>query len=118
MPPTMPHRVTITTTLPPEVDPATGKQVTPPPAVAAGVRARLSRTPIANSSDSDENNSGQGTTLSDWTVLLPAGTAVTSGSRLTDATGRTFEVIGEPAKRPDHRPRFIAAAVRLISDMQ
>lgn len=118
MPPTMPHRVTVTTPLPSTVDPATGKQVTPPPVVAVGVRARLSRTPVANSSDSDETHTGQDTTLSDWTILLPTGTNLTSGSRITDAAGRTFEVVGEPARRPDHRPRFLAAAVRLISDMQ
>jgi head-tail adaptor len=117
MPPTMPDRVTVTTPQPATVDPATGKRVTPAPLVVV-VRARLSRAPVGNSSQGSDTTAGQDTTLSDWTLLVPAGTHLTAASRVLDSEGRTFEVQGQPARRPDRHPRFLAAAVRLISDMQ
>lgn len=60
----------------------------------------------------------QNTTISLWTLLVPAGTTLTSASSFTDESGRRYVVVGQPADRPDHKPQFRAAAARLISDMQ
>jgi len=74
---------------------------------------------VANVSAATENNIGQATTISAWTVLLPVGTTVTSQSTVEHpATGRKWQIEGNPTGRPDHDPVFIAAAMRLISDMQ
>jgi hypothetical protein len=35
-----------------------------------------------------------------------------------DELGQVFQVVGAVARRPQHRPEFLAAAARLISDMQ
>jgi hypothetical protein len=61
--------------------------------------------------------SAQDTTISLWTILVPKGTTLTPDS-VVEHSGRKFEVVGQPADRPDHRPIFRAAALRLISDMQ
>lgn len=60
----------------------------------------------------------QNTTISLWTLLVPAGTVLTSASTFTDESGRKYSIVGQPADRPDHQPQFRAAAARLISDMQ
>jgi hypothetical protein len=60
----------------------------------------------------------QDTTISLWTLLVPISVAITSGSTVVDEYGNKFAVTGRPAERPNHRPIFRAAALRLISDMQ
>jgi hypothetical protein len=65
-----------------------------------------------------EMKSTQDTTISLWTLLVPITVAITSDSTVTDEAGNRFAVTGRPASRPDHRPIFRAAALRLISDMQ
>jgi hypothetical protein len=60
----------------------------------------------------------QNTVISWWTVIVPAGTVMTSASTVLDEQGRKFAIEGDVADRPDHRPVFRAAAARLISDMQ
>lgn len=59
----------------------------------------------------------QNTTISLWSLLVPLGTALTSASEVRGPPG-VFRVVGQVADRPDHRPLFRAAALRLISDMQ
>jgi hypothetical protein len=65
-----------------------------------------------------EMKSMQDTTISLWTLLVPMSVALTSDSTVVDEVGNKFVVTGRPASRPDHRPIFRAAALRLISDMQ
>lgn len=65
-----------------------------------------------------EMRSTQDTTISLWTLLVPMDVALTSDSTVIDEAGNKFVVTGRPAQRPDHRPMFRAAALRLISDMQ
>lgn len=87
--------------------------------MAVEVPGRVSQTPVGNVSQASEQRAGQDTTISQWTLLVPPNTTIASGSEVTDlATGRTWVVEGNPAGRPDHRPKFMAAALRLISDMQ
>lgn len=119
MRPKMPRRVTITTPPDPVIDSATGRQIPPgPPTVATNIPARLSQQPVEDLGGQVELLASQNTTISLWTVLVPAGTALTSRSTVVDELGRTFQIIGKPADRPDHRPQFRAAAARLISDLQ
>ncbi len=117
MPPTYPETVTVTTPLPSEVDPATGLETTPAPHVA-DVRARLSQQPVATVGSQVEQMAAQQTVISLWTLLVPPGTTLTPLSTVRDSRGRLFEVSGDVADRPNHKPQFRAAALRLISDMQ
>lgn len=82
------------------------------------VRARISQSPVANVGSQVELLATQHTVISFWTVIVPAGTVMTSQSTVTDEDGRKFAVTGDVADRPNHRPQFRAAAMRLISDMQ
>lgn len=80
---------------------------------------RLSQSPVANLGSQVELLATQSTTISMWTVLVIPTATLTSRTTVTDqATGRIYRVEGEVARRPDHRPQFLAAAARLISDMQ
>lgn len=119
MAPKLPQTVTITTPQDPVVDPATGLETIPPPHVAPGVAARLSQKPIADLGSQIELLATQDTTISLWSLLVGPREVLTSRSTVVhDASGRRFEVVGQPADRPDHKPQFRAAALRLISDMQ
>lgn len=111
-------RVAITTPSKPAVDPATGKETTPVPHQASDVPARLSQRPVAEVSGQSEQRAEQNTTISSWTILVPPGTVLTDLSTVLDQRGRTFEVDGEVADRPNDKPQFRAAALRLISDIQ
>lgn len=117
MPPKYPETVTVATPLPPTVDPATGLETTPPPHVA-NVAARLSQQAVATVGSQVEQMAAQATVISLWTLLVPPGTTLTPLSTVRDSLGRTFEVTGDVADRPNHAPQFRAAAVRLISDLQ
>lgn len=86
--------------------------------MAHDVPARLSQAPVANVGGQVEILANQNTTVSFWTLLVPAGTVLTERSSVVDESGQNFQVIGNVADRPNHRPQFRAAAVRLISDMQ
>lgn len=115
--PKLPQMVVITTPQDPTVDPATGRETTPPPLVA-NVRARLSQKPVADLGSQVELLAEQNTTISLWTLLVPPGTVLTARSTVVDENAQRYEVVGHPADRPNHRPQFRAAALRLISDMQ
>lgn len=121
MPPRWTHSLRITTPRTPTVDPNTGQEITLPPTVAV-VPGRVSLRPVGDISRQTELLAEQSTTVSLWTLLVPKSTELTSASTVVDVTDplaeRTFVVVGQPARRPDHRPAFIAAPVRLISDMQ
>ncbi|MFD8496337.1 hypothetical protein [Amycolatopsis sp. NPDC059657] len=60
----------------------------------------------------------QDTTISYWTILVRPGTPLREDSTVVDASGRTFEVQGKPARRPERATKYVAALARLISDMQ
>lgn len=117
MRPRFPQTVEITTPGPLTVDPVTGNQI-PGPSTVESVRARISQSPVANVGSQFELLAAQNTVISLWTVIVPAGTVMTSQSTVLDEQGRTFTVEGDVADRPNHRPLFRAAAARLISDMQ
>lgn len=80
--------------------------------------ARLSQKPVVDISSGDELRVSQDTEVSQWTLIVPRGTELTSKSTVTDADGRVFQVSGSVADRPKHRPQFRTASLRLISDMQ
>jgi hypothetical protein len=87
--------------------------------VETGVPARLSQTSVANISQQAELLATQNTVISLWTILTGPRSGLTSDSIVEDEeTGRRFEIAGEVARRPDRHPQFLAAAARLISDMQ
>lgn len=88
------------------------------PVVQERVPARLSQAPVANVGGQVELLANQKTVISLWTILVDASTTLTSDSVVEDGKGRRWAITGEVALRPDHRPRFKAAAARLISDMQ
>ncbi len=118
MPPPMPRTVTISTPGAPTVDPVSGNE-RPGGLATATVPAWLSQRPVADVGGQIELLASQNTTISLWTLLVPAGTVLTSSSTFTDESGRKYVVIGQPADRPDFPPhQFRAAAARLISDMQ
>lgn len=121
MSPRWTHSLRISTPQAPTVDPDTGLEITPPPMVAT-VPGRVSLRPVGDTSRQAELLAEQNTTISLWTLLVPKSTELTSASEVVDITNplaeRTFVVVGQPARRPDHRPVFVAASVRLISDMQ
>lgn len=112
------EKVEITTPPAPAVDPATGREMTAAPHVVPDVPARLSQRPVAEVGGQSEQLAEQTTTTSSWTLLVPPGTVLTERSTVLDSRGRTFMVVGEVADRPNTRPQFRAAAVRLISDLQ
>lgn len=116
MAPPMPKTVTITTPGPATTDPETGNPRPGPPTVQT-VKAWLSHRQIAHVGVQIEIRAAQETTISLWTVLVPAGTVLESSS-IVEENGARYEVIGDPADRPDHRPIFRAAALRKISDLQ
>jgi hypothetical protein len=100
-----------------QTDPVTGL---PMPAVPVDVvePARLSQKPVIDVSSAAEFRGQQSTVLSNWTILVAPGSALTSESTVIDELGQQFQVVGAVARRPQHRPTFLAAAARLISDMQ
>lgn len=117
MSPPMTKPVTVSTPGPSTGDPVTGND-TPGPLVSQETLAWLSQNSVVETGAQIELNAVQDTTISLWTFLCPLGVPLTSKSTVTDVDGRKFVVVGQPAQRPDHRPRWQAASLRLISDMQ
>lgn len=108
----------ISTPGPATVDPETGNPRPGTPTVQQ-VMGRLSQSPVANIASQFELMATQQTVISLWSVLVPAGTVMTALSTVTEVeTGRQLAISGDVADRPHHRPKFRAAAARLISDMQ
>ncbi|HEY3557397.1 MAG TPA: hypothetical protein VGL05_08035 [Kribbella sp.] len=101
----------------------TGKPIPADPVVVADVPVRLSQKSTLDTSSLVEIEGAQTTSVSSWDLLTPptvrgAPSPINEKSVLIDADGREFEIQGHVARRPEHRPIFLAAAVRLISDMQ
>jgi hypothetical protein len=111
------HRVRLETPGPKVVNPATGLEESQT-TVRYNVPARLSQAPVANVGSQIELLASQNTTISLWTLQVPPSELLTSQTVAYDDDGRAFKVVGEPARRPDQRPDFLVASVRLISDMQ
>lgn len=81
--------------------------------------ARFSQAAVANSSQQRELLAAQNTLISEWTILVGAGTLLTSQSSVVnEATGEKFAITGRVARRPEKHPKFLAASARLISDLQ
>lgn len=117
MPPRFPSPVTIRTPAGFAVDPVSGNE-RPLPPIVEQTTAYLAQQPVGEASSQTEQLASQHTVISLWTLLVRPSTTLTSDSTVTDTSGRTFQVVGQVADRPHHRPTFRAAAVRLISDMQ
>lgn len=118
MRPRFPTTVRLRTPGPPTTDPETGNEV-PGPVVETTSPAYLSQRAVANVSMAIEDRARQTTVISLYTLLLPAGTPITSETRVVDTDGWQYEVEGDPAERRSlRRPAFIAAALRRISDLQ
>lgn len=119
MRPKYPRRMTWTTPGPSTTDPVSGNRV-PGPSIVEEVSARISQRPVANVGAQLEIQAGQDTSVSFWTILMPYpdSASLTSKSTGVDDLGRKFAIEGDIADRPDHKPKFRAAAARLISDMQ
>lgn len=115
--PNLPEKVWIRNPESSVEDPQTGN---PRPTVPTPepTPARLSQKPVVDVSSGDELRASQSTDVSQWTILVPRGTALTAASVITDEDGRVFQVSGAVADRPKHRPQFRTASLRLISDMQ
>jgi hypothetical protein len=80
--------------------------------------ARLSQKPVADIGSQIEIAGQQSTVVSAWTILVPPSTPLTADSVVIDESGRQLEIQGQVARRPEHRPEFLAASARLVSDMQ
>lgn len=119
MVPKLDQRVTIRNPGPAtgQPDPVTGQPKKAPPVDVVEL-ARLSQKPVIDVSSAAEFRGQQDTVLSNWTILVGPGSALTSESVVIDELGQQFQVVGAVARRPQHRPQFLAAAARLISDMQ
>ena len=115
--PRMPHTVTVSTPGSIVVDPVTRNEVPGPP-VLVTTRAYLAQRTPTELGAQVELAAEQYTVVSLWTLLVPLSVTLTSRSTVTDQSGRRFAVVGEPASRPDRRPRWKAAALRLVSDLQ
>lgn len=119
MAPTLDQQVTIRNPGTPTgtPDPVTGQPKAAPP-VDVVEPARLSQKPVIDVSAATEFRGQQDTVISNWTILVGPRSALTSESVVIDELGQRFEIVGAVARRPQHRPEFLAAAARLISDMQ
>lgn len=62
-----------------------------------------------------ERSEDQEVVTSDWVLFLHPDTVITSRSRVGDAYGRTFEVVGAPAMvRAPHRDVYVEASLRYV----
>jgi hypothetical protein len=73
---------------------------------------------VVNLTGSSELMAAQHTVLSQWSIVVSRGTVLTSDSIVTDENGQQYAVVGSVADRPFKHPKFRAAALRLVSDMQ
>jgi len=119
MRPRMPGTVTVQTPSLPSSDPATGneRQGT---LTTVTTRAYLSQQPVTIVSASPELQARQDTTITTYTLLVPASVVLTSASIVTDEDGVRYSVIGQPAERRGlgRSPQFRAAGLHRVSDLQ
>jgi hypothetical protein len=111
--------VTVSNPGPSTTDPDTGNPVD---GVASSVttHAYLSRLPVAQLSGQVELLAEQNTTISPYTLIVPASVHLTPVSTVVDEDGHRYQVIGDPADRRGlgRRVLFRAAALRRVSDLQ
>ncbi|MCA1185709.1 hypothetical protein LCD36_04485 [Saccharopolyspora sp. 6T] len=116
--PRMRQRVVVVTPGGVVVDPVTGNP-RPGPPTSTLAKAYLEQ---RNLYAQQEYQANQTSVSSDFIVLLPAGTDITSESEVIDEGGTRFAVVGQPAVRRARihggKPRYVAAWLRLVSDMQ
>ncbi len=119
MRPQFPRTVTVRNPGAPATDPDTGNTVTGVPVVVVS-RAYLSQRAVAVLSASDELAARQDTTLSTYTLLVPADVLLRSDSVITDDAGVVYRVAGQPAERRGlgRLVQFRAATLHRISDLQ
>lgn len=117
MQPSFPHKVTVSTPGAPRVDPTTHNHLPGMPTVVQ-TRAYLAARPVTELRSQFELTAQQDTTVSQFDLLLPAGTVLTSASEVVDEAGLKYLVSGKPVTRPHRNPRFVAASLRLVSDLQ
>lgn len=117
--PRMPRRVTVRTPAPASPDPDTGN-ARAGTVTATETRAYLSQLPVSQLSSQVELTDQQNTTVSSYTLLVPAGVPLTARSEVVDEDEHVYQVIGEPAERRGlgSRVLFRAAALHRISDLQ
>ncbi|WP_344677419.1 hypothetical protein [Saccharopolyspora taberi] len=103
---------------PPVVDPVTGNE-RPGPPIATPSRAYLEQRSLYAQ---QEYQASQSTATTDFILLVPAGTPLTMDSTVIDEAGARYVVVGHPAERRARlnggRVRYIAAWLRLVSDLQ
>lgn len=90
----------------------------PPDPVDTVSPARLSQKSVADLGSQTEIAGQQTTVVSAWTVLVPPDKPLTSATIVIDESGAQYAIEGDVARRPNHRPVFLAASARLVSDMQ
>lgn len=119
MRPRMPRTVTVRTPSASVVDPDTGNTV-PGPAVDVVTRAYLSQQSTTVLSAGVELAGRQDTTVSAYTLLVPADVTLTPASQVVDEAGVVYRISGQPADRRGlgRRVLFRAAAMHRVSDLQ
>lgn len=115
--PLMTQSVTVTTPGVRTVDPTNGNELVAV-ALVQPTMAWLMQKSLIHLATQIELSAAQNTTIGMFAFLCPLSIELTSASTVTDDAGQKYVVVGQPAKRPDHRPRWRAADLRMISDMQ
>lgn len=119
MRPKMPRTVTVRTPGGASADPDTGNPVDGP-LVDTVTPAYLAQLPVSQLSSQVELLATQNTTISSFTLLVPAAVPLTARSEVVDEDGHRYQVIGEPAARRGlgRKVLFRAAALHRVSDLQ
>lgn len=119
--PQMPHRVTIRNPSPASVDPDTGNTRSVGVTEVA-TRAYLSQQGVAILSSYVEITGRQDTTISLFTLIVPASATLTDKSQIVDEQGRIYRINGAVAERRGlnggRAVLFKAASMHLVSDLQ
>lgn len=116
--PRMRQQVTLENPGPSVVDPVTGNE-RPGPPIATPSRAYLEQRSLYAQ---QEYQSSQSTSTSDFILLVHAGAPLSMDTTVVDDAGLRYAVVGHPAQRRARlnggRVRYIAAWLRLVSDLQ
>lgn len=97
-------------------DPVTGNE-RPGPPTSTTTRAYLAQVPVGNVGAQIDLRAEQDTVVSLWTLLVPPDAPLTRRTTVISGS-EEWRVVGEVANRPMHRPQFLAAALRKVSDLQ
>lgn len=123
MGPALPDRVEVADPSEAVRDPDTGN-LRPGAAAPRTIRANLTR--LSSRRQSQENNAGQSTVVSDWVVLVEPQEQISPAATIKALTGRyagkVFEVADLAAGRRSGlngwRGVYVAVPLRLVSDLQ